>query len=92
MSGDKIQIINKPYNVYYKGTDIVTNNFNYNREYIFTIDIEDLTHFFVRSYNFYISLSNENINIMSVVNASDPLKTFKFDTANNNTDVSGLNW
>ena len=89
---DNIKIIKKPYNVYYKGTDVVTKNFNYNREYVFTIDIENLTHFFVRSYIFNILLNNGNIQVLSIVTVNNDYQSFKFDTANNNNDVSDLNW
>lgn len=89
-SSDKITIVKEPYEIYYKGTELVSRNFDYyNREYILSIDIENNTHFFVRTYTFYISITNNGMSILSVSNlpvttsASGNLQ-FDYDTANNN--------
>jgi hypothetical protein len=90
---DKIVIVKAPYDVYYEGTDLITNNFNSFRRYILSIDIADNTHFFVRTYLFYVNLESSqvnnfpNVSVLSVIhnrNDSDAGTLFyKYDTANN---------
>jgi len=90
---DKIVIVKAPYEVYYEGIDLITNNFNYYRNYIVSMDVADNTHFFVRTYTFYVNITSSqvnnipNVNVLSVIhnnNDSDAGTLFyKYDTANN---------
>jgi hypothetical protein len=84
-STDKITIVKEPYEIYYKGTDLVSRNFDYyNREYILSIDIENNTHFFVRTYTFYVSITNNAMSVLSVTNTKNESEQFSYDTVNNN--------
>lgn len=84
-SSDKITIVKEPYEIYYKGTDLVSRNFDYyNREYILSIDIENNTHFFVRTYTFYVSITNNAMSVLSVTNTKNESEQFSYDTVNNN--------
>ena len=90
---DKIVIVKAPYDVYYEGTVLITNNFDYFRRYILSIDVADNTHFFVRTYTFYVNIESSqvknipNVTVLSVIhykNESDAGTLFyKYDTANN---------
>lgn len=84
---DKISIVKAPYDVYYEGIELITNDFNYFRKYILSVDVANNTHFFVRTYTFYVNIETSQINnitILSIIHDSDAENLFyKYDTANN---------
>jgi len=89
-ANDTITIIKQPYDIYYKKqlnnnnikNDPFALSYDLVNEYIFTIDIEDMTKMFNSSIIFYSKISNTSFEIIATKN---------FDNNDNNLDNNNNN-